>query len=603
MKFFFFFFLLFTFSYAFSQPKSDTKLAYTYYNNKQYDKAAILFLQLYERTHSSNFLDYHIVCLINGKMYDQAEETIKKYLKTNDNNKDLWINLGFVYAQQGKIKKSEECYEKVVRKLIPNTSDINSIAGKFRNIRAYEWAEKTYMKGREILKKPNAFLVELGDCYMMERNYERMFDLFIEDLNLNPGHLNSITSKLNFARSYDMVNNVDGIIERKLTEIFRTASYPSVFDELGVWYTLQKKQYKKAFEHALLLNQKEENKLNCFLDIAREASTDQQEGIALQAYNKILEKGKEKNPYYSPAYRESLTCRYNTLNRQNASTDSFRELTKECKNYLKEFPTNTENTDIAILLADIYAYRLEQPDSANNVLTRALKTNKTNRNKQNLLKSKQADLLAFMNNPWEATILYTQIEKSNPNNDLGYEAKLKKARLAYYSGDLLWAKAQFDVLQGATTKLIANDALKIAHFIAINYKPEEDNTDLITLGKAEYLIYKRKHKEALTILDSLIENSASGIADYAALCKAKLLIATGQIEEANKTFEVLKNSSEQTYVRAEAIYQLADLKVKQHSIPEALELYKQMVSDYPGSVYSVEAGKLYREIIKKEQQK
>ena len=56
--------------------QSDTQLAYTYYQNKEYDKAAELFLKLYERTRSSNFLDYHIISLINGQHYDKAEETL-----------------------------------------------------------------------------------------------------------------------------------------------------------------------------------------------------------------------------------------------------------------------------------------------------------------------------------------------------------------------------------------------------------------------------------------------------------------------------------------------------------------------------------------------
>ncbi len=49
-------------------------------------------------------------------------------------------------------------------------------------------------------------------------------------------------------------------------------------------------------------------------------------------------------------------------------------------------------------------------------------------------------------------------------------------------------------------------------------------------------------------------------------------------------------------IRAEAIYQLANLKRLQKEIPQAKELYKTLVSEYPGSVYSIEAGKLYREM-------
>ena len=63
-------------------------------------------------------------------MYDQAEEVLKKYLKTDGKNKDFLVNLGFIYEQQGKPKKSEEYYEKAVKNLIPQSSDINSLAYK-----------------------------------------------------------------------------------------------------------------------------------------------------------------------------------------------------------------------------------------------------------------------------------------------------------------------------------------------------------------------------------------------------------------------------------------------------------------------------------------
>ncbi len=73
--------------------QSDSQLAYSYYQNKEYDKAADVFLKLYQRTRASYYLDYHIICLINAKKYDEAEVTLKKFLKTDDNNKDFLINL------------------------------------------------------------------------------------------------------------------------------------------------------------------------------------------------------------------------------------------------------------------------------------------------------------------------------------------------------------------------------------------------------------------------------------------------------------------------------------------------------------------------------
>lgn len=215
-----------------------------------------------------------------------------------------------------------------------------------------------------------------------------------------------------------------------------------------------------------------------------------------------------------------------------------------------------------------------------------------------IFKSKRADLLTYMNNPWEAVILYTQIEKANPNNDIGYEAKLKKARLAYFEGDLLWAKAQYDVLKGSTSKLISNDALQMSHFLNMNYEEEGDNSDLERLATTEYAVYRHQSEEALPVLDSLIQNSAAGIADYAALVKSGVLLSQHQDQEAALILEKLAKASGQTYIRAKAIFELANLKNRTDQKQQALDLYQQLVSDYSGSVYSVEAGKIYRELEK-----
>ncbi len=595
MKFIYILFIILIPLFAQAQ-QSDSQLAYTYYQNKEYDKAGQLFLRLYERTRSSNFLDYYIICLINGKQYDKAEEVLKKYLKTDDKNKDFLLNLGYIYEQQGKTRKSEEYYEKAIKNLIPSTSDIKSLANKFRNIREYGWAIKTYLQGREILKQPDAFLSELGENYMMERNYENMFDLFVQTLQQKPGEINNITSKLSFARSYDLINSVDNIIEKRLAGIFKQNNYNPVFDELAVWYATQKKNYPQALQYAILLNQKIKDKENIFINIARNASNTGDYSIAAEAYRKVLEKGKENNNFYTTARKEILTCEYEKSQQNKSGQEQYRKIAENCEQYLQEYGYTPGNTDISMLLSDIYAYQLNLPDSANRVLEKSTSIRRLNQTTLSVIKSKRADLLTFTDNIWEATILYTQIEKSNPNNNTGYEAKLKKAWLAYYAGDLIWAKAQFDVLKGATTKLISNDAIKMSHFINMNYGEEQQNQDLEKLAKTEYLIYKQQIKEALPVLDSLIANSEPGISDYTTLLKAKILTQQNQYGNAAELLEKLKHESQQTYIRAEAIYQLANLKRLQKEIPQAKELYKTLVSEYPGSVYSIEAGKLYREM-------
>ena len=110
-------------------------------------------------------------------------------------------------------------YGKAIKKIIPQNTAIINLANKFKNIREYSWAIKTYQQGRILLKKPDAFLKELGDCYLMERDYEQMMPLFVRTLELNPGSIDNITVQLSFARSNDIVNSIDPVIEKTLKSL------------------------------------------------------------------------------------------------------------------------------------------------------------------------------------------------------------------------------------------------------------------------------------------------------------------------------------------------------------------------------------------------
>lgn len=406
MKLVFILFILW-FSIVVKAQPNDAQLAYKYYQNKEYEKAAQLFSQLYERNLSDHFLDYCIICLINSKQYDQAEHTIKKYVNIDKKNKDFLFHLGYIYEQEGKNSKSEEHYEKAIKVLLPTNNAINGLANKFRNIRKYDWATKTYLHGREILNQPNVFLKELGENYMLERNYERMFELFIQTLQQNPTATSHITHKLSFAHANDFNQTIDPMIETHLTKIFNRRNYAPIFDELAVWYASQKKDYRKALQYAISLNQS-----------------------------------------YS-----------------------------------------SEHIDINLLLSEI----LE----------------------------------------------------------------------------------------------------KISHFINMNYTTENNRKDLEKLAQIEYLIYKKKYQEALPTLDSLIHFSTHGISDYSTLEKVKILTQKNDCTAASALLEKLKNKSKQTYIQAEAIYQLAELKKRQKEYTQAKELYKTLIMDYSGSIYSIEAGKQY----------
>lgn len=120
-------------------------------------------------------------------------------------------------------------------------------------------------------------------------------------------------------------------------------------------------------------------------------------------------------------------------------------------------------------------------------------------------------------------------------------------------------------------------------------------TGLEKMERTEYLLYKQQFQEVSPDWTAWSVTIA-GISDYATLQKARSLCACFQDEEAAKLLSELKDRSEQVYIKAEALFQLAGLKRKQKELQQAKELYRLLVTDYSGSVYSIEAAKLYRDL-------
>jgi hypothetical protein len=91
-----------------------------------------------------------------------------------------------------------------------------------------------------------------------------------------------------------------------------------------------------------------------------------------------------------------------------------------------------------------------------------LKTNRLDPLFKGVCKIELGDIYLLRNEVSEAILEFAQAAKMNETNEVGDKAKLKRATLAFYTGNFQWAQAQLDVLKTGTSKLIANDAFQLS---------------------------------------------------------------------------------------------------------------------------------------------
>ena len=119
------------------------------------------------------------------------------------------------------------------------------------------------------------------------------------------------------------------------------------------------------------------------------------------------------------------------------------------------------------------------------------------------LKNALADVLVILDDVWEASLLYMQVEKEFKYEPIGFEAKFKNARIFYYSGDFVWAQSQLDVLKSSTSKLIANDAMKLSVFITSHLGLDSNYAVMKKFSTADLLLEQHRYNEAFIVFDSI----------------------------------------------------------------------------------------------------
>jgi tetratricopeptide (TPR) repeat protein len=131
--------------------------------------------------------------------------------------------------------------------------------------------------------------------------------------------------------------------------------------------------------------------------------------------------------------------------------------------------------------AKLYAYQLKQLDSAVLVLNKGILLTQNDIDLQAQMKLELGDILTYKGKKYDALIQYAQVEKQVKDSPLAYEAKIKTAKLYFYTGDFELAKELADILKQGTQREIANDALELSLLI-------EDNTgiDSLEVGLKKY---------------------------------------------------------------------------------------------------------------------
>jgi TolA-binding protein len=375
--------------------------------------------------------------------------------------------------------------------------------------------------------------------------------------------------------------------------------YPEAdyFPEMLAWVSIQQKDFKGALRQLKALDQRLRENGQRVFELAEMAANAKNYELAIEAYDFIVNTKGAGSPFFLRAKEASLECkRLDLVRHYSYSVEQLRQLEQQYASFLNAVGRDKTTAAIIADQAHLEAFYINDLDAAVKLLEEVISIPGVSREVYSQAKLDLADFQLMKGEIWEATLLYSQVDKALKEDPLGEEARFRNARLAYFNGDFEWAQAQFDILKASTSKMISNNAIDMAVFIMDNLGLDSTAHPLSMFAQAELLVFQNKFTDAFAQMD-LLSNlyPEHGLLDDILYLKGRILVKQRKYPEAVAIFDEVYSTYPEGIRADNALFAMAGLYENHLGDPaKAQELYEKIFVDYSGSTFSVEARKRFR---------
>lgn len=561
--------------------QSKVAQAKAFVAEKKYDKAIELFSEVYSASPDSVYQDY-LKTLVAAKKFKQAEQLVEKQM-TLRNNPLLAADLGYVYENDNKPAKAKEEYDRLVNMVNGDFLFTDKLVKAFSDLGNNEYAIKVYERTGNLIGANFYFSIPLATLYAKIGDLGKAIDALLVAIPGQGTNVEAVKATL-----LELLgNNEEKLQQMQKSLVLRINEHPDnvYYVELLTWIFTQKNDWDGALIQMEAIDERNKESGKHLMDLARTAHAAKQYLVAQRAYDDIIAKGKE-SPYFILSRSERLTTELDRIKSSPTNKpEEINALVGLYDSFLAEYPKyycQPTASDFATLLA-LYVGNIKR---AIVVLQKGIEEPDTRRNMVGQFKLQLADYYVLNGKIWDASLVYSQVDKEFKQDALAEDARFRNAKLAYYRGDFEWAQRQLTILKTATSQLIANDAIYLSVLITENV----EDSDIVPLQRFAYaglLFFQNKDKEATEVMDSI--NKAypkHPLNDDILMVRADMAIKHQQFDKALEYLKTIYEQYKEDVLGDDAVFKMAEIYQNNlHQNDKAKNYYEQLIIDYQGSTF------------------
>ncbi|MFC4221349.1 tetratricopeptide repeat protein [Flagellimonas marina] len=579
-------FCLLTYTHA-----QEDFLAKQYFNDGDYEKAVVFYAKLVEQNpRRTDYSEGLVACYQQLERYEDAESFLLEKISDPYAFPTFFIELGYNYTLQNQSDRATEYYDQAILKINENPNYGYSVGYRFQKYALLDYAVKAYSNAMALKPELN-YDFQLARIYGEQGDIEKMYQSY---LNLI---WQGRTSRSNVLRNIDDFISEDpadanNVLLRKVLLKNAQQNPDILWNELLSWLFVQQKQYNSAFsQEKAIFKRSEDNAMDRLENLGQIALEDNDLENATVIFEYIVENAQEP--------RTKLNAELNLIDIAllNPTEKTLDEVEKKFQDLEAEYGNESRTLQLQIAYANFLTFKRERPEPAIALLKKSLEL-PMNRMAVAYVKLALGDILVYNQQFNQALINFTQVQKSLKNDVLGQNARFKVAQTSFYKGDFDWALTQLKVLRSSTSQLIANDAMQLSLLISDNSLEDSTQTALKKYARADLLAYQNKNKEAVAVLEEILQNhKGEKIEDEALLKQAELLVQQKDYESAEFNYKKIVEFYSDGILADDAHFALGELYRNILNEPEkAKSQYEKIIYNYQDSYYFPQARKNFRRL-------
>jgi tetratricopeptide (TPR) repeat protein len=577
-----------------AQDQAEVQIANEYLLKGEKEKALAVFESLAKKPENINLIhDNYLNLMLDLGRFREAENYVEKLSRRNDDRINFRLDLGLIYLRSGDEQKADKHFRTIIKNNATDLYRIKSISDYLASHNLAEYATTALLEARSTLRNNTLFTLELANLYRLLGKRDQMVDEYLNYVTQTPANIGYVKNLLQI-----LLGKPEELesLERLLYDRVQQNPSSEVFADLLIWVNLQQRNFYGAFIQSRAFDKRFKKESPKTLEIAQIAMNNQDYENADKSYSYVV-KEYSGTEFYLPARLGQIKAREAKVKRRfPVNRDSIRFLIGEYDQFIKQNSENPTAHEAMLNESALFGYYLDEKDSAISKLTKLIGNPRASVYLKAKAKLELGDIYLLKEEPWESTLLYSQVERMQKDAPIGYDAKLRNAKLSYYKGEFKLAQEHLDILKQATTREIANDAMDLSMRINENTMMDTVGDALKLYASAELDIVQNKIEQAESKLQQILSTYPNhSLTDEVYWQQATLEMKKGHFTVAVELLQKIIDQYKDDILSDDAYFLQGDLY--EHQLKDknkAMEIYQDFLTKFPGSVYVAEARKRFR---------